>query len=70
MDLPTVYRSELLLSRDLMECITAHLKTVYQVNKLNLIVEKYLKDNPDKLHEKASLLAYVALMQAFHCAPK
>jgi hypothetical protein len=35
-----------------------------------LIVEKYLKDNPDKLREKASLLAYVALMKEYHCPTK
>ena len=35
-----------------------------------LIVEKYLKDNPDKLHENASLLAYVALMKEYHCPTK
>ena len=54
-----------------MECISAHLKTVYQVKrKAELIVEKYRRYNPDKLHENASLLAYVALMKEYHCPTK
>lgn len=32
-----------------------------------LIVEKYLKDHPEELHESAYLLIDIALMEAFPC---
>jgi hypothetical protein len=34
-----------------------------------LIIEKYLKNHPDKLHTDAGDLVFNALMDAFHCLP-
>jgi hypothetical protein len=36
-------------------------------NQARLIVEKYLKDHPEKLHLEAGIIASIALLVAFPC---
>ena len=40
------------------------------VDQARLIIEKFLRDNPDKLHNEAVFLAGQALMEAFGCIGK
>jgi hypothetical protein len=35
-----------------------------------LIIEKYLKNHPEKLHTEAGSLVFDALIEAFHCSPR
>jgi hypothetical protein len=37
------------------------------VDQTRLIVEKYLRDHPEKLHQDAALLAAEAIIRAFPC---
>jgi hypothetical protein len=37
------------------------------VRQVRAITEKYLRDHPEKMHEKAPLLVLLALAQAFPC---
>jgi hypothetical protein len=39
------------------------------LRQVRLVVEKYLADNPDKLNQDASWLAFAALYLAFPCKP-
>jgi hypothetical protein len=37
------------------------------LGQTRLVLEKYLTDNPDKLHESAGLLTFSAIYLAFPC---
>ena len=38
-----------------------------EVDQGRLIIEKYLRDHPERLHEEAGLLAAAAMLDAFPC---
>jgi hypothetical protein len=46
---------------------TAHQKDGLSVDQGRLIIEKYLKEHPESLHEEAGLVAGPALLDAFPC---
>ena len=41
-----------------------------QIEQVMLIVTKWLRDNPSKLHESARSSIYIALAKAFPCRPQ
>jgi hypothetical protein len=40
------------------------------VDQGRLIIEKYMRNNPETLHEQAGVVAGLALVQAFPCKEK
>jgi hypothetical protein len=42
-------------------------KVAISAEQARLIIEKYLRDHPEQLHEEAELLAATAIMLAFPC---